>query len=44
MSKKPDKQYKAPTGTVYLMIIFVLLIIAMWGSAFITLAQRGGTG
>lgn len=38
-----DKKYKAPQGTVAIMIIFVLLIIALWGSAYLTLLARGMT-
>ena len=28
---KPKKEYKTPAGTVVLMVIFILLIIALWG-------------
>jgi len=38
-----DKKYKTPQGTVAIMIIFVLLIIALWGSAYLTLLARGVT-
>ncbi len=41
--KKNDK-YKTPQGTVALMVIFILLIIIMWGSAYLTLLARGATG
>jgi hypothetical protein len=41
--KKKDK-YKVPQGTVVIMIIFILLIIALWGSAYLTLLSRGATG
>ncbi|NCF68216.1 MAG: cytochrome c oxidase subunit 2A [Anaerolineaceae bacterium] len=40
--KKQDK-YKTPQGTVALMVIFILLIIIMWGSAYLTLLARGAT-
>lgn len=40
--KKKDK-YKTPQGTIVLMIIFILLIIALWGSAYLTLLARGAT-
>ncbi|MCA9922053.1 MAG: hypothetical protein KC421_06770 [Anaerolineales bacterium] len=39
-----DKRYKAPQGTVVLMIVFILLIIALWGSTYLTLLSRGVTG
>lgn len=38
-----DKKYKAPQGTIAIMIIFVILIIALWGSAYLTLLSRGVT-
>ncbi|MCA9933730.1 MAG: cytochrome c oxidase subunit 2A [Ardenticatenaceae bacterium] len=38
-----DKKYKAPQGTVAIMIIYVILIIALWGSAYLTLLSRGIT-
>jgi hypothetical protein len=37
------KKYKAPQGTVAIMIIFIILIIALWGSAYLTLLSRGVT-
>lgn len=40
--KNKDK-YKTPQGTIVLMIIFILLIIALWGSAYLTLLARGAT-
>jgi len=40
--KNKDK-YKTPQGTIVLMIIFILLIIALWGSAYLTLLSRGAT-
>ena len=39
-----DKKYKAPQGTVVLVILYVLLIIALWGSAYLTMLARGMTG
>ncbi len=38
-----DKKYKAPQGTIAIMIIFIILIIALWGSAYLTLLSRGVT-
>ncbi len=40
---KRDK-YKAPQGTMAIMVIFILLIILLWGSVFLTLLSRGATG
>jgi hypothetical protein len=42
--EEDDKQYKTPQGTVAIMVIFVLLIIALWGSVYLTLLSRGATG
>lgn len=36
-------KYKTPQGTIALMVIFVILIIALWGSAYLTLLSRGAT-
>lgn len=38
-----DKKYKAPQGTVALVILYIILIIALWGSAYLTMLARGGT-
>jgi hypothetical protein len=37
------KKYKTPQGTMAIMIIFIILIIALWGSAYLTLLSRGVT-
>jgi len=42
--EEDEKQYKTPQGTVAIMVIFVLLIIALWGSVYLTLLSRGATG
>ena len=36
-------KYKIPQGTIALMVIFVILIIALWGSAYLTMLSRGVT-
>lgn len=41
MNKK-DK-YKVPQGTIAIIIIYILFIIALWGSAFLTMLSRGAT-
>ncbi len=38
---KKDKKYKTPQGTVALVILFILIIIALWGSAYLTMLARG---
>jgi len=42
--EKDKKEYKVPAGTITILVIFVLLIIALWGSAYLTLLSRGATG
>ena len=37
------KQYQSPQGAVALLVIYVLLIAALWGSAYATLLSRGVT-
>lgn len=36
-------KYKTPQGTVAIMVIFVITMIALWGSAYLTLLSRGIT-
>ena len=36
-------KYKTPQGTIALMVIFLILIIALWGSAYLTMLSRGVT-
>ena len=36
-------KYKTPQGTIALMVIFVILIIALWGSAYLTMLSSGVT-
>jgi len=38
-----NDKYKTPQGTIALMVIFIILIIALWGSAYLTLLSRGAT-
>jgi hypothetical protein len=38
-----EKKYKTPQGTVAIMVIFIILIIALWGSAYLTMLSRGVT-
>ena len=41
--KDSNNKYKTPQGTIAIMVIFVLLIIALWGSVYLTLLSRGAT-
>lgn len=38
-----DKKYKTPQGTVAIVIVYILIIIALWGSAYLTMLARGVT-
>lgn len=38
-----EKKYKTPQGTIAIIVIYILLIIALWGSAYLTMLSRGGT-
>ncbi len=40
---KKDKKYKTPQGTFALIILYIVLIIALWGSAYLTMLARGVT-
>lgn len=37
-------KYKTPQGTIAILIIYIILIVALWGSAYLTLLSRGATG
>jgi hypothetical protein len=37
------KEYKAPQGTVVILILYFLLILALWGNVYLTLLSRGVT-
>ena len=39
---KNDKR-KAPQGTVAILVIYIIIIAALWGSAYLTLLSRGVT-
>jgi hypothetical protein len=36
-------KYKTPQGTVAILVIYIIIIIALWGSAYLTLLSRGVT-
>lgn len=37
------KEPTTPQGTIALLLIYVLIIIALWGSAYLTMLSRGMT-
>lgn len=41
--KDKNKKYKTPQGTIAILIIYILLIVALWGSAYLTMLSRGIT-
>ncbi len=36
-------KYRTPQGTIAILVIYVILIVALWGSAYLTLLSRGAT-
>ena len=42
-SNRYKDSHKVPQGTVILMIVFIILLVALWGSAYLTMLSRGGT-
>jgi hypothetical protein len=36
-------KYKTPQGTIAILVIYIILIVALWGSAYLTLLSRGAT-
>lgn len=43
MKKSGNKGPQTPQGTIVLMVVFIVLLIALWGSTYLTLMARGGT-
>lgn len=42
--KKPQqREYKTPSGTIALMVIFIILLVTLWGSVYLTMLSRGAT-
>lgn len=39
----PDEEFK-PTGTVFLVVAFVAMLILLWASVYVILVSRGVTG
>jgi flagellar basal body-associated protein FliL len=40
---EPQEPHPKPKGTIAVMIIFALLIVALWSSVYIALLLRGAT-
>ena len=38
-----DNERKTPQGTVAIMIIYFLFMLALWGNAYLTVLSRGVT-
>ena len=38
-----EGHYEAPQGTIVLLVLFLLLIIALWGNAYLQVIARGAT-
>jgi hypothetical protein len=36
-------KYKTPQGTIAIIVIYIILIILLWGSAYLTMLSRGVT-
>lgn len=36
-------KYKTPQGTIAILIMYIIVIIALWGSAYLILLSRGAT-
>lgn len=43
MKDNSNKKYHAPQGTIAILVIYILLIMALWGSAYLTMLSRGVT-
>ena len=43
MKRNEKNRYETPQGTVVLMIVFIILMVALWGSAYLTMLARGAT-
>ena len=43
MKREKKDTHKTPQGTIAIMVIFVALIVLLWGSAYLTMLARGAT-
>jgi hypothetical protein len=37
------QNYKVPSGTIALLALYILLMVVLWGSAYLIMLSRGGT-
>ena len=37
------KEPQSPQGTITVLVIYVVLVVALWGSAYLTMLSRGVT-
>lgn len=42
MAKKDNEEFR-PSGTIAVLVIFVITLILIWGTIYVFLLQRGGT-
>lgn len=41
MSNNKKEKNSTPQGTIAILIIYIIVIIALWGSSYLTLLSRG---
>ena len=41
--KRKKDEYKTPQGTIAIMTIMIVLMVVLWGSAYLTMLARGAT-
>lgn len=37
------KEPQTPQGTIVVLVLYILLVVALWGSAYLTMLSRGIT-
>ncbi len=37
------KEPQTPQGTIVILVLYILLVVALWGSAYLTMLSRGIT-
>lgn len=43
LSAPPDEEHFKPTGTIFILVMFVLTLILLWASVYVILLSRGVT-
>lgn len=38
------EKFKVPSGTITILVIYFILMVLLWGSAYFTMLSRGGVG